>query len=339
MSWDDNNDLENTSSNDAGLTLDQDGNISFDELDEEGYEIELNLDDLIDNPYRPLVAADPITKKIPVELIPSIVIGKTIFKNTLYEMLSVNYGDTPQGENENNYLNKGQVCIVREVRASFMLLGENPNLLNNWAELVAQFTSWGNIQNKPTAFPPTVHNHDDIYARLVNGKIPAKYLRTLELGERFTANSLGEMLSLPARAGDVCTRRDELKLYWLCGVNGLLPGGHSHNWVYIPSPIANVQEVNGQNGIVVLDFDDVGAAPLLHEHDQTEITDEIDEDIKYTFRQTTDGKLAVYKNGEFSFNLGEAGKVKTISGETIEFVFIDGFPYYKKDGGEPLPFA
>ncbi len=337
--WTDNNDIEQTQTSDGGLTIDKEGIITVDELVEDDYEFEISLDDLIDNPYRPLVAVDPVSKKIPLELMPEIVIGKVVTKNMLLEMLSLNYGDTPQGANEDNYINRGQICRVLEVRSSFMLIGTNPNLLNNWSELVAKFTSWENIQNKPDEFEPAEHDHDDIYARLVNGKIPAKYLRSLQLGDRFTANTLGEMLNLPARSGDVCSRRDELKLYLLCGVNGLLPDGHSNNWVEIPSPLAGVQSINGFNGVVFLDHEDVGAAAEIHEHEIDELTDNTDSTKKYSLKKMSDGKLAIYENGEFSFNLGEAGKVKTIADEDLEFIFSGGYLYYRINGGSPLPFA
>jgi hypothetical protein len=339
MAWTENNDIGNTSSNEDGLNIDSEGIITSDELDDEGIEFKLSIDDLIDNPYRTIISTDPVSGKIPIDLIPSFLIGKLIFKNTILEMLSINYGDTPPGGNNDNYLNRGQICIVKEVRSSFMLVGANPSILSNWAELVAKYTSWENIQNKPLEFPPEDHDHDDIYARLVNGKIPARYLRSLQLGDRFTANDLGEMLDLPARSGDVCTRRDERKLYLLAGINGLLPDGYSNNWIEIPSPLASVTSINGYNGIVFLDYTDVGAAAKDHQHEVTELIDIANPGIKYSLKKMTDGKLAVYENGDFLFNLGESGKVKTIADEDLEFIFSGGFLFYRINGGSPLPFA
>jgi hypothetical protein len=337
MTWVENNDLENTSTNEDGLTIDQDGIITSDELEDEDLDFKLSIDDLIDNPYRKIVSIDSNSGKIPIDLLPSILIGKTIFKNTIPEMLAINYGDTPAGGDNNAYLNRGQICIVISERSSFMLVGTNPSLLNNWAELVAKFTSWENIQNKPTEFPPEDHEHS-IYPKLLNGKIPAKYLRSIQIGERFSANSLGEMLDLPARSGDICTRKDEKKLYLLAGINGLLPDD-SNNWIEIPSPLAGVYSINGQNGIVFLDHTDVGAAAEIHDHDIVEIEDRSDETKKYSLKKMTDGKLAIYENGKFLFNLGESGLVKTIADEDLEFIFSGGFLYYRINGGEPRPFA
>ena len=361
--WTDNNDILQTQSNDGGLTIDKEGIITIDELQEDDYEFEISLDDLIDNPYRPLVAVDPVSKKIPMELMPPIVIGKVVTKNTLLEMLSLNYGDTPTGGNDEDYLNRGQICRVLEVRSSFMLVGTNPNLLNNWSELVAKFTSWENIQNKPDEFPPEDHDHDDIYARLIGGKIPAKYLRSIQLGDRFTADSLGEMLNLQAESGDVCSRSDESKLYLLCGVNGLLPDGRSHNWVYIPSPLAAVQSINGENGVVFLDHNDVGAAAEIHEHEIFELVDNIDSSRKYSLRKNTQDKISIYENDEFLYDLAdlihehneyskvdhehneyskvdhEHNEINSIENHGIKFHFNGTNLYYSINGGAFLPFA
>lgn len=82
MSW-----IEDSSGvyvNDTGLTLSEgegDGILTIDELDEDGYEIEIPIRDLFDNPFVKIPTLDA-NGQISADQIPSIVIGDTFFVNS-----------------------------------------------------------------------------------------------------------------------------------------------------------------------------------------------------------------------------------------------------------------
>lgn len=103
-------------------------------------------------------------------------------------------------------------------------------------------------------------NQPNGYAGLnPDGVIPTSQIPTIAIGETFTVASQAAMLALPAQRGDVAIRSDQDRVYRL--------GGSGDptvlvDWIILPVPADVVQSINGQIGIVVLGYADVGAAAV-----------------------------------------------------------------------------
>ena len=258
MSW-----IEDSSGvyvNDTGLTLSEgdggDGILTIDELDEDGYEIEIPIRDLFDNPFVKIPTLDA-NGQISADQIPSIVIGDTFFVNSESEMLALSSAQ------------KGDLAIRQEIQggATYRLVGNDYSILAHWTELRAKYIQWSEILNKPTTFPVDAHNHDGLYPKIgVNGKISAGVIPFVNFfGDRYVRDSESEMLGLLASSGDVCIRRDENKLYLCMGLPSLLS-----SWVYVPSPIAKIDSIIMDGtvyvGHVEITPESIKAANEIHEH-------------------------------------------------------------------------
>ncbi len=246
--------------NETGLTMsegDGDGILTIDELDEDGYEIEIPIRDLFDNPFVKIPTLDA-NGKISADQIPSIVIGDTFFVNSETEMLALSTAD------------KGDLAIRQDIQggATYRLVGNDYSVLSHWTELRAKYIQWSEILNKPTTFPVGDHNHDGRYPKIgANGKISAGVIPFVNFfGDRYVRDSESEMLGLLAAPGDVCIRRDENKLYICMGLPSLLS-----SWVYVPSPIAKIDSIIMDGtvyvGHVEITPEAIRAAHEIHEHD------------------------------------------------------------------------
>jgi hypothetical protein len=97
-------------------------------------------------------------------------------------------------------------------------------------------------------------------ADLVGGLVPTSQIPAIAISDYLgSVNSQSAMLALTGQRGDWCLRTD-------AGAAGqwILSGDDASalgNWVQIPLPVAAVQSVNGQVGVIVLGASDVGAQP------------------------------------------------------------------------------
>lgn len=145
---------------------------------------------------------------------------------------------------------------------------------------------WSAVSGKPATFPPSAHNHNDVYftknemnttlglkADLVGGKIPSAQLPGFAIGERFTVANQAAMLALAAQQGDVAIRTD------LSNAKFLLVGDATvlANWINLSDSAGDVTSVNGHTGPVVLSKEDLNLenvpnvnATLRSNHDGTQ---------------------------------------------------------------------
>ena len=92
-------------------------------------------------------------------------------------------------------------------------------------------------------------------ADLVDGLIPTSQLPALAISDTFTAANQAAMLALTAQRGDLAVRTDNGHRYILTADDPTTLG----NWVDLGTSTDAVVSVNGQVGIVVLGYSDVGA--------------------------------------------------------------------------------
>jgi hypothetical protein len=269
--------------------------------EEEGIDANILIHDLLDNPIAKAVFIDVNTGKIPVDLLPSLLLGNTVQVNGIAEMLAL----TP------SQVQVGDVCVVREIPggASFRLTLPNIASRSSWIELVARYVNWNDIQNKPEFDPPyfagevqkipsSKHNHDDIYPRLNNrDKIPTEYIEAVPVGNRFRVEDLSDLYDLSAQRGDVASVKETGKRYQLFG-----RVDDPNAWIELEDPEGLVASVNGKMGNVYLDHTDVGAAEENHTHP-----------IPTTVQEGY--------------------------GNNINFIYYEGNLYYQLNGGEFRPFA
>lgn len=101
-----------------------------------------------------------------------------------------------------------------------------------------------------------------------SGKIPSTQIPASAISDTYVVNSQASMLALVAQVGDVAVRTDLSKSFILVTEPASVLG----NWQELLAPSAAVQSVNGQVGVVILGYADVGAAPTTHAHAQGDIT-------------------------------------------------------------------
>jgi hypothetical protein len=92
------------------------------------------------------------------------------------------------------------------------------------------------------------------------GKVPLSELPDISITDVFVVASQAAMLALPAQVGDVAIRTDQSLTYIL----RVSPATVLSNWEELLFTPAPVDSVNGQTGVVVLGFADVGATPISH---------------------------------------------------------------------------
>lgn len=86
---------------------------------------------------------------------------------------------------------------------------------------------------------------DDLYPRLVDGKISAAVLPSFTVTDTFTAASEAAMLALPASKGDFCVRTDISQTFILSAE----PASELANWIQMQSG-TGVSSFNGRTGTV-----------------------------------------------------------------------------------------
>ncbi|MDX1960138.1 MAG: hypothetical protein SFU98_16335, partial [Leptospiraceae bacterium] len=218
------------------------------------------LVDLFQNPFKPVALLDPETGKILPSQMPSIVLGQTFIVDTKQQMLELSTAV------------KGAVAIIRGIPggASYRLLGDNYYNIDHWQQLLSRFQNWSEVLNKPETFPPSEHDHDEKYPRLIEGKIQASVIPSFATGQRFAVSNFDEMLNLPANGGDICrvksfneqTGERKFLTYILYGRPYNLD-----DWVLLEPPEGSVSSVNGKTGDVYLTASDVEAAAEDHVHE------------------------------------------------------------------------
>lgn len=108
------------------------------------------------------------------------------------------------------------------------------------AEL-AESVEWDNVENKPSSFPPSSHNHDGFYAPLVGGVVPISNLPSeLVTQDELSGAGLGDMLKNvydKNNNGKIDTAELAESVPWT-GVTGkpstYPPEAHNHDGAYAP---------------------------------------------------------------------------------------------------------
>ncbi|WP_078124761.1 hypothetical protein [Leptospira alexanderi] len=110
------------------------------------------LADLFTNPGQSVITLDPATGKIPTQYIPALAINDAFTVNSQAAMLAL-------------ITQRGDIAIRTDIPGPgmFILVGDDSTYLPNWIPLTTQFPDWNNVQNKPTTFPSSNHNHDTAY--------------------------------------------------------------------------------------------------------------------------------------------------------------------------------
>ncbi|MGJ4753483.1 phage tail protein [Leptospira kmetyi] len=110
------------------------------------------LADLFTNPGQSVITLDPATGKIPTGYMPALAINDTFTVNNQAAMLALT-------------AERGDIAIRTDIPGPgmFILTGDDPTFFGNWIPLTTQFPDWNSVQNKPTAFPPLGHDHDNRY--------------------------------------------------------------------------------------------------------------------------------------------------------------------------------
>lgn len=128
----------------------------------------------------------------------------------------------------------------------------------------------------------TSHTHDDRYyteaeitsllgnkADLVAGVVPTSQIPAIAITEFLgTAVNQAAMLALSGQKGDWCIRSDTNTTWVITGTDPTLIG----SWTELEYPASAVTSVNGQTGVVVLGYADVGAAAASHTHSFSDIS-------------------------------------------------------------------
>jgi len=86
-----------------------------------------------------------------------------------------------------------------------------------------------------------------------NGKIDSSVLPALAISETFVSADEAAQLALTVQAGDICVRTDENKSYIALNADNADMG----DWQELLTPADSVTSVNGKNGAVTLNTDDI----------------------------------------------------------------------------------
>ncbi|WP_016755818.1 hypothetical protein [Leptospira santarosai] len=140
----------------SGWTLELDGGYGWimyhEEIEDELPDTFFVLADLFGNPGQAVITVDPATGTIPTQYIPSLAINDIFTVNSQVAQLAL-------------IAQRGDIAIRSDLPgpAMFILAGDDPTYLQNWIPVTTTYPDWSNIQNKPSAFPPSLHNHDTSY--------------------------------------------------------------------------------------------------------------------------------------------------------------------------------
>jgi len=120
-----------------------------------------------------------------------------------------------------------------------------------------------------------------VKADLIDGKLPTSQLPALAIVEFLgSVASESEMLELDGQRGDWCIRSDVQLAFFLIADDA----SELESWQQITTPASPVLSVNDQTGAIVLGYADVGAAPLVHGHAISDVTN---------LQSSLDGKAAL----------------------------------------------
>lgn len=297
--------------NEGGLyidLIDNDWKLGSNEIDDEGIDFLISLKDLFNNPIFRILSVDPVTGKIPLDVLPSIFFGNTYRVPNFQSMLALTQAIV------------GDVAVIAESGGSFRLATPDYSVPGSWTELVSKHTQWRDIQNRPKFEPeydlneePVLvsnkHTHEELYPTLKNGKIPTKYIEAFPIGNRFRVNTIDEILELSAVKGDIAFVKESENRgrYQLFGL-----ASNINDWIKLEDPDASVVSVNGQSGNVYLDSDDVGALSF----------------------NTTPEDIGASANNH------EHVEIKSVDNYNTIGLYFDGSNlYYTVNGGATRPFA
>ncbi|MBP6738878.1 MAG: hypothetical protein KA146_02755 [Leptospiraceae bacterium] len=309
-------------------------------LDDEGVENILPLLDLLQNPIFPVAILNK-KGKLDLKYFPSLVIGREYEAATIEEMISLINPETGLPPDRQS------ICITgnRQEAVSYILAGSDPTNSQSWIELRSRNILWTDIKENPIRFPLSqndwntifIHEHKGKYAELdINGKLSSSVITKFTLGSRHKAISQGEMLSLSASPGDICTRLDftPRKSFILYGDPGILD-----SWIYLEPPETGVESVNGQTGITFITPEDIGASPVDHVHEPPVIIKEVNGNhVKFRFEEAS-GDFSLYVNNALVAAL-QFGTIQTLAGEFCKIVREGNLLYWvNPETNEKLPFA
>lgn len=163
-------------------------------------------------------------------------------------------------------------------------------------------------------------------APLVGTLIPTVHLPALTITDVFPVGTQAAMLALDAQRGDVAIRSDVPGSFVLAGDDPTTLA----DWLQLPTPPDAVLSVNGQAGVIVLGFGDVGAAattdprlsdartPLPHDHPINEVTN---------LQAALDAKAAAIHDHDTRYVLGVISDVEPehdLFG--VPFLWVDSAP-------------
>ncbi|MDI7198042.1 hypothetical protein [Leptospira santarosai] len=140
----------------SGWTLELDGGYGWimyhEEIEDELPDTFFVLADLFGNPGQAVITVDPATGTIPTQYIPSLAINDIFTVNSQVAQLAL-------------IAQRGDIAIRSDLSgpAMFILAGDDPAYLQNWIPVTTTYPDWNNIQNKPSVFLPSPHNHDTSY--------------------------------------------------------------------------------------------------------------------------------------------------------------------------------
>ncbi len=309
-------------------------------LDEEGIESLLPILDLAQNPVYPFALLNK-NGQIDLKYFPSFVIGKSYEAPTVQEMLNLINPETGLPPDRQS------ICVTGNLQeaVSYILAGTDPHNLNSWKELRAKNILWGDINQNPIQFPLSkndwntifLHDHNGKYAKLdANGHLEASVITKFTLGSRFRANSAGQMISLSASPGDICTRLDfNPRQSYICfGDPSKLD-----SWIYLEPPETGVESINGQTGNAFLTAEDIEAAPIDHTHEPPVTIKEVNgNNVKFKYESET-GDFGLYVNNSLVAAL-QFGAIHTQAGEFCKIVKEGNLLYWiNPETNEKLPFA
>ncbi|XDD52377.1 phage tail protein [Leptospira sp. WS92.C1] len=194
------------------------------EIEDEFSDSFIVLADLFGNPGQSVITVDPLTGKIPTTLIPSLAISEVFVTSNQTQMLALN-------------CQRGDLAIRTDIPgpAMFILALDDATSLGSWIQITVSYPDWINIQNKPTQFPPTDHDHNLIHYTksetdlALSGKRNAGNIPASEISEdstrRFVSDSekaqWNDAVTVTPEWNDVQNKPTEFN-----------PVSHNHNDLY-----------------------------------------------------------------------------------------------------------
>lgn len=125
------------------------------------------------------------------------------------------------------------------------------------ADAVVLLSAQTYTDNEISDLTTQVNSQLSLKADLVSGVIPTSQIPSVAITEFLGAvNSEVAMLALTGQKGDFCIRTDQSMTYVIVANTNT---GIIADWIALPQASSPVSSVNGQIGVVVLNYSDVGA--------------------------------------------------------------------------------